>query len=407
MSIPLPALQVRPPAQGEGPLEQYAKVMSLKGMMQNQEVQQMRLKQAKDEMAEEAAVKQAIQEAGGDIRKALPKIMQVAPLTGTKIQRSVVEWDQADNTAKKTIIDRHLAQMKGLGQLAGTVTDQPSYENAIRQGMQAGLLDESAAQRMLSTPYNPETMKGWQNQALTAQEQLQAQRQKLVDTETGRHNKAMEAKQTPDKTLSELELWQQQNPGKPISEYWREKGKFNLKTEPTVVVQTTDAEGRPVSKIVPKRAGAEYATQPTAATRTMSEAAPKVKGFIQRIRPLIAKQRQQLGPAAGRWSEFMTGKVGAPNPEFSKLRTDIGLLQTLLMRMHVGARGGVQLMDHFRNLIDSGRQSPENLEAALSEIEAYAEEISPQGGGKQGGGTPATGGIKIVRDASGRIVGIE
>lgn len=127
--------------------------------------------------------------------------------------------------------------------------------------------------------------------------------------------------------------------------------------------------------------------QPTAPTRTMAEAAPKVLNFVERIRPLVEQEAGGLGPIAGRWSEFMAGKIGAPNAEYTKLRTNIGLLNTLLMRMHVGARGGVQLLEHFRSLIDQGKQSPENLLASLEVIEQYAGDVAsmasmlPSGGG--------------------------
>jgi len=113
----------------------------------------------------------------------------------------------------------------------------------------------------------------------------------------------------------------------------------------------------------------------TNSTKTMIEAAPKVLNFVDRIDKLIDAQKDQLGPAAGRWNEFMTGKVGAPNSDFARLRTDVGLMTTLLMRMHVGARGGEYIMKHFQDLVDSGKQSPENLKAALSEIRQYAQDV--------------------------------
>jgi hypothetical protein len=63
------------------------------------------------------------------------------------------------------------------------------------------------------------------------------------------------------------------------------------------------------------------------------------------------------------------------------------------MRMHVGARGGEQMMEHFRTLIDTSKQSPENLKAAIGEIVEYAKSVSGQpstfttetGGGTQQG----------------------
>lgn len=121
--------------------------------------------------------------------------------------------------------------------------------------------------------------------------------------------------------------------------------------------------------------GASSLNIPTSTTRTMAETAPKVVDLVDRSLTSIDRQIASLGPAAGRWSEFWTGKVGAPNPQFAELRTNVGLLQTLLMRMHVGARGGQQLLSHFKDLIDAGKQSPENLRAALGTIRAYAKDV--------------------------------
>lgn len=129
---------------------------------------------------------------------------------------------------------------------------------------------------------------------------------------------------------------------------------------------------------------------PTAQTRTMQETAPKVLDLAARVGQLVDQQAKTLGPAASRWSEFMAGKVGAPNPEFTKLRTDVGLLQTALMRMHVGSRGGEQMMQHFQGLIDVAKQSPENLKAALGEITAYANAV--KGAGHESEGVPTGGG---------------
>ena len=131
----------------------------------------------------------------------------------------------------------------------------------------------------------------------------------------------------------------------------------------------------------------------TTTTKDMVLAAPKVLALADRISKLVDSQAQQLGPAAGRWSEFMAGKVGSPNPEFTKLRTDVGLLQTLLMRMHVGSRGGEYIMHHFQDLIDTGKQSPENLKAALGEIVTYAHDVQAEGAAHGVGGgsnTPTT-----------------
>jgi hypothetical protein len=149
----------------------------------------------------------------------------------------------------------------------------------------------------------------------------------------------------------------------------------------------------------------------TVTTKSMMEAAPKVLNFVERIRPLIEQSRSKMGPAAGRWSEMWAGKIGAEDPLFTRLRTNVGLLQTLLMRMHVGARGGEYIMQHFENLINSGKQDPDNLLAALGEIQLYANDLLPArvaddfslaASHRQTAQQPS----HIVKDAGGRRIGL-
>jgi hypothetical protein len=126
----------------------------------------------------------------------------------------------------------------------------------------------------------------------------------------------------------------------------------------------------------------------TSSTRTMVEFAPKVNNFIDRIEPQIDGLQNELGPVAGRWNEFWTGKVGTSNPEYMKLRTNVDLLTTALMKMHVGARGSDMIMQHFKDLIAQGKQSPDNMKAALEEIKSYAGDIIQEG--KDAGVDPTT-----------------
>lgn len=120
----------------------------------------------------------------------------------------------------------------------------------------------------------------------------------------------------------------------------------------------------------------------TNATKTMVEASPKVIELSERIKGVINKDVDALGPLSSRWRELWAGKIGAEDKEFTKLRTDVGLLNTLLMRMHVGARGGVDIMHHFQDLLDSGKQDPGNMLAALEEIDSYAKDVRQQGESK-------------------------
>jgi hypothetical protein len=129
----------------------------------------------------------------------------------------------------------------------------------------------------------------------------------------------------------------------------------------------------------------------TAATKSMIETAPTVLHLAQRIDPLIDKLHGELGPAAGRWNEFWTGKVGVKNADYMKMRSDLSLLKTALSRMHVGAKGGIEMINHFNDLIDGAKQDPENMKAALAEIETYAHELQERG--VQGGMNPKVLGV--------------
>ena len=146
----------------------------------------------------------------------------------------------------------------------------------------------------------------------------------------------------------------------------------------------------------------------TASTQSMREAAPKVSDLVDRIYKLVDQQSSTLGPLASRWQEFFSGKVGSPNPEFTKLRSDTMLLQTLLIKMHLGSRGGVQMMNHFKSILDSGRQSPENMKAALGEIKAYADSVRSETPAEVNPKTPTGSGTPItITLPSGKKVVIE
>jgi hypothetical protein len=131
------------------------------------------------------------------------------------------------------------------------------------------------------------------------------------------------------------------------------------------------------ARIIRERKTAEKLSVPTSSTRTMAEMAPKVLDFVSTI-------EQQLpgitGPAASRWREFKTGRLGLPDRAFAKYRTDVGLLQTALMRMHAGARGSETLVKKFTDMLNSGIQSPENMQGALDAIKDYANDVQKSGG---------------------------
>lgn len=115
----------------------------------------------------------------------------------------------------------------------------------------------------------------------------------------------------------------------------------------------------------------------TSTNQTMVQKAPKVQGLVEKVRRDM--QDVDTGPFAGRWQELWAGKIGADDPAFTKLRTDAGLLQTALMQMHTGSRGSQQMLKHFHEMLDTGKQSSGNLHAALDSINDYATDIKQSG----------------------------
>lgn len=206
-------------------------------------------------------------------------------------------------------------------------------------------------------------------------------------------------KETPEKLPTEYSLaYQRTNPNDPPEKRAADAMRFvdqsRLATRPVqgVTVMVPNQEGGyTATKVAPGQsvgpgavtpAGMSSMNVPTANTRGMAEKAPRVIEFVDRMLQLLDENEKQLGPLSGRWSEFTAGKIGLPNRGYTQLRTNRDLLQTALMNMHVGARGGEGIMEHFKSMIDTSMQDPVNLRAALGEIRDYAERVRQEGGPK-------------------------
>jgi hypothetical protein len=127
---------------------------------------------------------------------------------------------------------------------------------------------------------------------------------------------------------------------------------------------------------------------PTSNMRTQGQMAGALLDHMDDLKSQIADlgSKGKLGPIAGRWSEFMAGKVGEGDPEYASLRTNLGLFQTAMMKAHVGARGSEKIMEHFKNLFDGGKFSPESLDAALDSAASYLRTYQKAGSYNPGGG---------------------
>lgn len=129
-----------------------------------------------------------------------------------------------------------------------------------------------------------------------------------------------------------------------------------------------------------KRASGEARRELTSSTRTMTEAAPTVIGLTTLAFSDLEKVRPQMG-ALGKTkvTDIMVKWFKLPNKDWATLGARVHLITTLLMRMHVGARGGEYIMKSFKEILQYSSQSAENLEASLEVIRDYAELIEKKG----------------------------
>jgi hypothetical protein len=129
-----------------------------------------------------------------------------------------------------------------------------------------------------------------------------------------------------------------------------------------------DAGGTPVGTVISgQQNAAAKGDQATAQTRSAAEFARTLQPKFEKADALIAKldKSGDLGKIAGRWNEFMAGKVGEGDPDYVRLRTMLGFMNTALVRAHFGARGAAQILDRFDNYAAAGKMDAATLRAAL------------------------------------------
>jgi hypothetical protein len=350
-----------------------------------QEAQFAREKSAADIQSDIATKKKIVIDSGGDPNSPLSMRYIYGTMMGGNFAGKVVRLP--DGTIAPALQDPKLG-----GQYLDPQTYQPLV-GAIEVPKYAAL-DKRTGIEYQDTPTGPK-LRGWQDpithkfyaaDSTTEIAEPKTWNPALTPTTTTSSHESINPVTGERQTLSSTSTKRPGVPGPPPSPKPTAKPTAST-TVPTKSQEDTDREAA-----YQKRQDRQNITS---ATRTMIESAPAVMELSSRVRALVNAQKDSLGPAASRWADFMSRKVGAPNPEFTKLITDTDLLSTRLMRMHMGARGGEHMMEHFKNLIDTSKQSPENLLAALDEIDQYAKEVAAEGKpSKAGGGveTPASSG---------------
>lgn len=150
------------------------------------------------------------------------------------------------------------------------------------------------------------------------------------------------------------------------------------KTNRTVLVPMSQAQQMGIQN--PMKADADMVNKSQAARHWLqlangqgdAKGAPEDMGIMQLVDKLDSEGK--LGPLAGRWNEFMSGKWGAGDPDYAALRAKMGLSTTLLMQAHVGSRGGSALLEHFADLANAGKMDGPTLKSAMASEINYVQD---------------------------------
>lgn len=121
---------------------------------------------------------------------------------------------------------------------------------------------------------------------------------------------------------------------------------------------------------------------PTANTRGMSEKAPNVRAFVSDIRNILDSNEKLFGPLKTKWADFEAGKLGVKGEDITALRTTAELLDSALVQMHYGQKGGQETAAKFHELYEKAKTNPDNLRSYLNVVDRYASRVQKEGSAK-------------------------
>jgi hypothetical protein len=223
---------------------------------------------------------------------------------------------------------------------------------------------------------------------------------------------------------TDFEAWQAQNPGKPIEEWIKASQKptaiapeqqylteyaqkhpgstvaeaerqYMLDTQrppqapavnmfipgaqPGTETLQTVRPGQTVASGAQTAAGVNAVNTPTMQQRTAAGRAQTVVDMAPEVLARIDTMAPKLGPIEGRWNEFMQGKIGADDPDFAALRSDLLMMSSAVALAHAQGRLPENLRLEFDNAINSPKQTPANLKATIQTMLPWLQKMQNQG----------------------------
>lgn len=101
---------------------------------------------------------------------------------------------------------------------------------------------------------------------------------------------------------------------------------------------------------------------------------------IDDMRAFVDGHRDLIGPAAGRWNDFLQGKIGIDDPDFAELNTLYRLVSSGVTLAHSVGRMPVVLLEQFDSLLKPA-QSPDNMIRILDTMRTTMTRMRDQGWG--------------------------
>lgn len=139
---------------------------------------------------------------------------------------------------------------------------------------------------------------------------------------------------------------------------------------------------RPGSNIAPgaqTAAGLNSVNTPTMTQRTAAGRAQTVIEMAPEVLARIDAAAPQMGPVAGRWNEFMQGRVGAPNQQMAELRSDLLMMSSAVALAHAQGRLPENLREEFDRAINAPHQTPANLKGTIQTMIPWLQKVQEQG----------------------------
>lgn len=127
--------------------------------------------------------------------------------------------------------------------------------------------------------------------------------------------------------------------------------------------------------------------------RRMRDMAITTIPHLQQALQETQRVASDLGPLVGRWNDFWTRGVGAPNAEFAHYMDEMTYLESAITLAHSQGRVSNLIYEQFQKMFAAGKQSPENmmqaLQVSIDWMNSYANFGTPQMGQGQGGHAPS------------------